>query len=57
MFFWSFFVSSFGLGLYNYIWPVFLKDLDAHANQVGIVFSVGFLALAASTLAFETRNL
>src|SRR5215472_120280 len=46
--FWSLFVWSFGLGLYNYVWPLFLQDLNADPSQVGIVFSIGFLAAAAS---------
>jgi MFS family permease len=41
-------VWSFGLGLYNYVWPLFLQDLNADPGQVGIVFSIGFLAAAAS---------
>jgi MFS family permease len=43
-------VWSFGLGLYNYVWPLFLQDLNANPDQVGIVFAIGFLAAAASML-------
>ena len=46
--FWSLFLWSFGLGLYNYIWPLFLQDLKADPSQVGLVFSIGFLAAAAT---------
>ena len=45
--FWSFFLWSFGYGLYNYVWPVFLEGLNADPGQVGLVFSIGFVALAA----------
>jgi MFS family permease len=41
-------VWSFGLGLYNYVWPLFLQDLSADPGQVGIVFAIGFLAAAVS---------
>ncbi|HEV2120246.1 MAG TPA: MFS transporter [Candidatus Bathyarchaeia archaeon] len=46
----SLFLWTFGLGLYNYIWPLFLRDLQASPNDVGIVFSIGFLALALSMI-------
>jgi MFS transporter, ENTS family, enterobactin (siderophore) exporter len=45
--FWSFFLWSFGYGLYNYVWPVYLEGLNADPSQVGLVFSIGFVALAA----------
>ncbi len=45
--FWSFFLWSFGYGLYNYVWPLFLENLNADPSQVGLVFSIGFLAVAA----------
>jgi MFS family permease len=46
----SLFLWTFGLGLYNYIWPLYLRDLQASSNDVGIVFSIGFLALALSMI-------
>ena len=46
----SFFLWSFGYGLYNYVWPLYLQDLDASPSQVGFVFSVGFLVIAASMI-------
>jgi MFS family permease len=46
----SLFLWTFGLGLYNYIWPLYLRDLQASYNDVGIVFSIGFLALALSMI-------
>lgn len=48
--FWSLFVWSFGLGLYNYVWPLFLKGLNADDSQVGLVFAIGFLAAALSMI-------
>jgi len=46
----SLFLWTFGLGLYNYIWPLYLRDLQASPSDVGIVFSIGFLALALSMI-------
>jgi DHA1 family multidrug resistance protein-like MFS transporter len=46
----SLFLWTFGLGLYNYIWPLYLRDLQASPSNVGIVFSIGFLALALSMI-------
>jgi MFS family permease len=46
----SLFLWTFGLGLYNYIWPLYLRDLQASPNDVGLVFAIGFLALALSMI-------
>lgn len=46
----SLFLWTFGYGLYNYIWPLYLKDLNASPGDVGLVFSIGFLAAAASMI-------
>ena len=46
----SFFLWSFGFGLYNYVWPIFLRDLNADPSQVGLVLSIGFLAIAATMI-------
>ena len=46
----SLFLWTFGLGLYNYIWPLYLKDLNATPSDVGLVFSVGFLAVALTMI-------
>jgi MFS family permease len=48
--FWSLFLWSFGYGLYNYVWPLFLEDLNANPSEVGLVFSIGFIAIAASMI-------
>jgi MFS family permease len=46
----SLFLWTFGLGLYNYIWPLYLRSLQASPSDVGLVFSIGFLALALSMI-------
>ena len=46
----SLFLWTFGLGLYNYIWPLYLKDLDATPSDIGLVFSIGFLAVALTMI-------
>jgi MFS family permease len=46
----SLFLWTFGLGLYNYIWPLYLRDLQASNNNVGLVFAIGFLAAALSMI-------
>ena len=46
----SLFLWTFGLGLYNYIWPLYLRDLQASPSDVGLVFSIGFLAAALSMI-------
>jgi MFS family permease len=48
--FWSFFLWTFGLGLYNYVWPLFLEQLHATPSQVGLVFSIGFVAIAVTLI-------
>ncbi len=48
--FWSLFLWSFGYGLYNYVWPLFLQDLNANSADVGLVFSIGFVAVAATMI-------
>ncbi len=46
----SLFLWTFGIGLYSYIWPLFLRDIGANSSQVGIVFSLGFLAAALTMI-------
>ena len=46
----SFFIWTFGLGLYTYIWPLYLRELHASSRDVGLVFSIGYLALALSMI-------
>lgn len=46
----SLFLWTFGLGLYNYVWPIYLRGLQASEEQIGLVFSVGFVAAALSMI-------
>lgn len=48
--FWSVFLWTFGLGIYNYVWPLFLQNLNANPADVGLVYSIGFLSIAASMI-------
>ena len=48
--FWSLFLWSFGLGLYNFVWPIFLQDLSANPAEVGFVFAIGFFAIGATLI-------
>ncbi len=48
--FFSLFLWTFGIGLYNYVWSIFLRDIGADSNQVGIVFFLGFLAAALTMI-------
>src|SRR5437899_5581237 len=47
----SLFLWTFGLGVYNYVWSIYLRNLGALPEQVGLVYSVGFIAAAASMIA------
>jgi len=44
------FLWTFGLGLYNYVWPVYLRQLGASPDNIGLAFSVGYVAFAASMI-------
>ena len=46
----SLFLWTFGLGLYNYVWPIYLRGLQASEEQIGLVFSIGFIAAALSMI-------
>ncbi len=48
--FFSLFLWTFGLGVYNYVWSIYLRNLGALPEQVGLVYSVGFIAAAASMI-------
>ena len=41
---------TFGLGVYNYVWSLYLIQLNASPEQVGLVSSIGFLAAAVSMI-------
>ena len=48
--FFSLFLWTFGLGIYNYVWSLYLTQLNASPEQVGLVSSIGFLAAALSMI-------
>lgn len=48
--FFSLFLWTFGLGVYNYVWSLYLTQLNANPEQVGLVTSIGFLAAAISMI-------
>jgi MFS family permease len=48
--FFSLFLWTFGLGVYNYVWSLYLTQLNASPEQVGLVSSIGYLAAAFSMI-------
>ena len=38
------------MGVYNYVWSLYLTQLNANPEQVGLVSSIGFLAAAVSMI-------
>ena len=48
--FFSLFFWTFGLGIYNYVWSLYLTQLSANPEQVGLVSSIGFFAAAVSMI-------
>jgi DHA1 family multidrug resistance protein-like MFS transporter len=48
--FFSLFLWTFGLGIYNYVWSLYLTQLNANPEQVGLVYSIGFFAAAISMI-------
>jgi MFS family permease len=48
--FFSLFLWTFGLGVYNYVWSLYLTQLNANPEQVGLVYSIGFFAAAISMI-------
>ncbi|OLB70089.1 hypothetical protein AUI06_07390 [archaeon 13_2_20CM_2_52_21] len=48
--FFSLLMWTFGLGVYNYVWSLYLIQLNASPEQVGLVSSIGFLAAAVSMI-------
>jgi predicted MFS family arabinose efflux permease len=48
--FFSLFLWTFGLGVYNYVWSLYLTELSANPEQVGLVSSIGYLAAAVSMI-------
>ena len=48
--FFSLFLWTFGLGIYNYVWSLYLIQLTANPEQVGLVSSIGYFAAAISMI-------
>jgi MFS family permease len=48
--FFSLFLWTFGLGVYNYVWSLYLTQLNANPEQVGLVSSIGYVAAAISMI-------
>jgi MFS family permease len=48
--FFSLFLWTFGLGIYNYVWSLYLTQLSANPEQVGLVSSIGYFAAAISMI-------
>ncbi len=48
--FFSLFLWTFGLGVYNYVWSIYLTELHANPEQVGLVSSIGFIFAAISMI-------
>ena len=48
--FFSLFMWTFGLGIYNYVWSLYLTQLNANPEQVGLVSSIGYVAAAISMI-------
>src|SRR5437667_6678427 len=48
--FFSLFLWTFGLGVYNYVWSLYLTQLSANPEQVGLVYSICFFAVAISMI-------
>src|SRR5207245_10645397 len=48
--FFSLFLWTFGLGVYNYVSSLYLTQLSANPEQVGLVYSIGFFAAAISMI-------
>src|SRR5205807_10221333 len=48
--FFSLFLRTIGLGAYDYVWSLYLTQLSANPEQVGLVYSIGFFAAAISLI-------
>src|SRR5215831_7894677 len=46
----SFFLWTFGLGLYNYVWSLFIRGLGADSGDIGLAYAVGYVAFAATMI-------
>src|SRR5437773_10799663 len=48
--FFSLLLWTFGLGVYNYVWSLYLIQLNANPEQIGLVYSIGLFAAAVSMI-------
>jgi MFS family permease len=48
--FFSLFLWTFGFGVYNYVWSIYLTQLNADPQQVGLVYSIAYLTAALSMI-------
>jgi MFS family permease len=48
--FFSLFLWTFGFGVYNYVWSIYLTQLNASPQQVGLVYSIAYLTAAVSMI-------
>src|SRR6266849_9857413 len=46
----SLFLWTFGLGIYNYVWSIYLTELRANPEQVALVSVIGSIAAAVSMI-------
>ena len=44
------FLWTFGLGVYNFVWPLYLTQLQANSGQIGIVTSIGAVSAALTMI-------
>ncbi len=44
------FLWTFGLGVYNFVWPLYLTQLNADPQQVGFVASIGAVSAAVTMI-------
>ncbi len=48
--FFSLLLWTFGLGIYSYVWSLYLIELHANVEQIGLVSSIGFIFAAFSMI-------
>ncbi len=46
----SLFLWTFGLGIYNFVWSLYLTQLNANPEQVGLVAAIGAVSAAVSMI-------
>jgi len=48
--FWAIFLWAMGMGLYNYLWPVYTRQLGAGDVELGFLYSLSFLITTLATI-------